>query len=167
MIKYYHKLVRDDIPRHLTEEVGIHIDVDKFNNDEIVPALLEKLKEEYAEFIEAIGDKKIEELADIQEVINGLTLESGFTLAEREQAVVILELSEISSQTTLDSSVELFISASSDVEKLEALAIMQQTLYTIILETGYTLAQVDRARNHKLYIRGGFIDRVLLISTEE
>lgn len=169
MITYYHKLVRDGIPDYLEKEVGIHIDYVALEDDLIFPALTDKLKEEINEFYEAASrNEKIVELADIQEVINAITLESKLTIAQREQARVLkFEIEESKLVMHIDMAVYDFVNASTIAEKLDALAYMQQAFNVLILDTDITLAEVDRARYEKIRSRGAFLKRLFLISTEE
>ena len=69
--KVYNKLVRDKIPS-IIEEKG-EIPVTKvLNKNDYKKELERKLFEEYKEVIEASGDDRVEELADMLEVIKAL-----------------------------------------------------------------------------------------------
>ena len=71
MEKIYNKLVRDRIPTIIREngETPIIKVLDKYEYKE---ELEKKLYEEYKEVIEAVGDNRVEELADMLEVIRAL-----------------------------------------------------------------------------------------------
>lgn len=71
MERIYNKLVRDNIP-NIIEAKG-EIAVTKILDDSTYKSELEKkLYEEYKEVLEASGDDRIEELADMLEVIRAL-----------------------------------------------------------------------------------------------
>jgi predicted house-cleaning noncanonical NTP pyrophosphatase (MazG superfamily) len=131
--------------------------------------LIDKLKEELDEFYQATERAdKIVELADVQEVINAFTIESGFTIAQREQVrTATYDIAESNRIMHIDVALASFVEATNMTEKLEALAYMQQTLQTMILAADITLAEVDRARFEKLRQRGAFLKHIFLISTEE
>jgi predicted house-cleaning noncanonical NTP pyrophosphatase (MazG superfamily) len=64
----YNKLVRDKVPDVL-EAAGLDYTAYTVNNDELRDYLGKKLTEEVTEFLEC---PSLEELADIQEVMNGI-----------------------------------------------------------------------------------------------
>lgn len=72
MEKVYNKLVRDKIP-NIIEENGETPIIRKLNDTEYKKELEKKLYEEYKEVIEATGKDRIEELADMLEVIKALS----------------------------------------------------------------------------------------------
>ena len=78
--KVYNKLVRDKIPEIIKED-GAKPVTRILNDKEYLDALVEKLKEELAEFVE---DFSVEELADIQEVLYALSDAIGKTRKELE-----------------------------------------------------------------------------------
>jgi predicted house-cleaning noncanonical NTP pyrophosphatase (MazG superfamily) len=166
VITEYNKLVRDDI-REIITSSGATAITRILSELEIIPELLKKLREETGELLCAIGDDRIYEYADIQEVINALTLESGYTIAMREQRrVELFEIFHNVVPSSLRAASSRFASPQVESDILSDLAEMQQALNGFILSDGFTLAQVDRARFEKLRDRGGFEDRVFLISTE-
>ena len=71
MERIYNKIVRDKIPNIIKEkgETPVVRILDKF---EYKNELEKKLYEEYKEVIEATGDDRVEELADMLEVIRAL-----------------------------------------------------------------------------------------------
>lgn len=71
MERIYNKLVRDKIP-NIIEEKGETPVVKILDSSEYKKELERKLYEEYVEVIEASGDERIEELADMLEVIRML-----------------------------------------------------------------------------------------------
>lgn len=73
-MKVYNKLVRDKIPQ-VIEDTGKKCDVRIADKKELYELLEAKLKEEVNEFLE---DKNLEELADIMEVLFGLTYNLGY-----------------------------------------------------------------------------------------
>ena len=73
--KYYDKLVRDRIPA-IIKERGRTCKFRIADSKEYRQKLMEKLQEETSEFIET---PCVEELADIQEVIDALLVEYGWT----------------------------------------------------------------------------------------
>ena len=71
MEKIYNKLVRDKIP-NIIKEKGETPVVRTLDESEYKNELEKKLYEEYKEVIEATGDDRVEELADMLEVIRAL-----------------------------------------------------------------------------------------------
>ena len=71
MERVYNKLVRDKIP-NIIEENGETPVIKVLNENDYKKELEKKLYEEYKEVIEASGDERIEELADMLEVIRAL-----------------------------------------------------------------------------------------------
>lgn len=71
MEKVYSKLVRDKIP-NIIEEKGETPVIKVLNENDYKKELEKKLYEEYKEVIEASGNERIEELADMLEVIRAL-----------------------------------------------------------------------------------------------
>ena len=71
MERVYNKLVRDKIP-NIKEEKGETPVIKVLNENDYKKELEKKLYEEYKEVIEACGDERIEELADMLEVIRAL-----------------------------------------------------------------------------------------------
>jgi len=76
MEKIYNKLVRDKIPEIITENGAVPY-VRVLDDNEYKEALEKKLLEEYREVIEATGNDRIEELADMLEVMCSLTYLEG------------------------------------------------------------------------------------------
>lgn len=71
MEKIFNKLVRDKIPEII--EADNEIPITRILNDvEYKKALEDKLYEEYQEVLKATGNERIEELADMLEIINAL-----------------------------------------------------------------------------------------------
>jgi len=79
MEQIYNKLVRDRIPE-IIESNGEKPIISILNNGEYKKELEKKLYEEYKEVILSSGDDRIEELADMIEVIIALTKIEGKTL---------------------------------------------------------------------------------------
>lgn len=71
MEKVYNKLVRDNIPEIIKSNGGNPI-IRRLNDMEYERALQDKLFEEYKEVLEAIGNDRIEELADMLEIMLSL-----------------------------------------------------------------------------------------------
>ena len=71
MERVYNKLVRDKIP-NIIEEKGETPVIKVLNENDYKKELEKKLYEEYKEVIEATGDDRLEELADMLEVIRAL-----------------------------------------------------------------------------------------------
>ena len=71
MERIYNKLVRDKIPNIIKEKGEIPV-VRILDETEYKKELEKKLYEEYKEVIEASGDDRVEELADMIEVIRAL-----------------------------------------------------------------------------------------------
>ena len=65
MIKNYDKAIRDKIP-DIIKKSGTSYNVKKLSDDEFLPELEKKLREEVEEYLES---KSVEELADAIEVI--------------------------------------------------------------------------------------------------
>lgn len=76
----YNKLVRDKIPEIILADKGTPI-TRTLDDGEYLQELVKKLKEETAEFE---ADNNLEELADILEVLNALTVAIGKTSKELE-----------------------------------------------------------------------------------
>lgn len=80
------KLVRDKIPEIIKQDGRVPI-IRQISGDDLKTALAEKLQEEVQEFIGAKNDnEKLEELADILEVVFGLTKHLGF----RQEDLLVL-----------------------------------------------------------------------------
>lgn len=80
----YNKLVRDRIPE-IMQARGKQFEVQSVTEDQqFLQLLLRKLTEEAAEAQTAHGDKLVEELADLQEVINALCGVLGVSVADLE-----------------------------------------------------------------------------------
>ena len=71
MEQVYNKLVRDKIP-NIIENNGEKAIIRILNDDDYKIELEKKLYEEYQEVIEASGNDRIEELADMLEIIRSL-----------------------------------------------------------------------------------------------
>ena len=71
MERVYNKLVRDKIPNIIKEKGEIPV-VRILDEDEYKKELEKKLYEEYKEVIESTNDERVEELADMLEVIRAL-----------------------------------------------------------------------------------------------
>lgn len=71
MERIYNKLVRDKIP-NIIEEKGETPIIKILDENEYKKELEKKLYEEYKEVIEANGDDRVEELADMIEVIKAI-----------------------------------------------------------------------------------------------
>ena len=81
MERIYNKLVRDNIPEIII--LSGETPVTRILNDaDYKTALEEKLHEEYEEVISSEGAEKLEELADMIEVIRALAKAEGKTLEE-------------------------------------------------------------------------------------
>lgn len=74
-MKEYDKLVRDKIP-DIIQKTGKNFEITKANTDEMKLYLEKKLYEEISEYIES---NNLEELADIMEVIYGLSNSLGYS----------------------------------------------------------------------------------------
>ena len=91
MERIYNKLVRDNIPDIITAKGGTPITA-ILNEAEYKKALEDKLYEEYQEVLEASGDERCEELADVIEVIRALaklensSLEDIIKIADEKRA---------------------------------------------------------------------------------
>lgn len=71
MERIYNKLVRDKIP-NIIEEKGEKPIIRILNDTEYKKELEKKLYEEYKEVLEATGEDRVEELADMLEIIRAL-----------------------------------------------------------------------------------------------
>lgn len=71
MERVYNKLVRDNIPQ-IIENKGETPIIRTLDDVEYKKELEKKLYEEYKEVIDASGDDRVEELADMMEVISAL-----------------------------------------------------------------------------------------------
>ena len=82
-MKVYNKLVRDKIPQVIESE-GKRYDIKIASKEEHLELLEKKLHEEVAEFIEAKNTKgkNLEELADVMEVLFGLSKNLGYSEEE-------------------------------------------------------------------------------------
>ncbi|MDF2664106.1 MAG: phosphoribosyl-ATP pyrophosphohydrolase [Paenibacillus sp.] len=81
---HYNKLIRDKIPA-MMDTRGVEYSVRELPDEEYETKLNEKLHEELREYMEAPHEEKLEELADLVEVIHALVLNSGNTLEHFEQ----------------------------------------------------------------------------------
>lgn len=79
-MKKYDKLVRDKIP-DIIEEDGKDYEIEKLDDEEYEGYLKDKLLEETREYVES---EKIEELADVLEVIQSILDHEGMELEELE-----------------------------------------------------------------------------------
>lgn len=77
----YNKLVRDRIPQ-IIEEAGKRCETEVLSNERYLEMLDKKLDEEFAEYQ---TEKKIEELADLLEVVYAVAEARGCPVAELEQ----------------------------------------------------------------------------------
>ena len=82
------KLVRDRIPE-IIEATGVKPQVRPLEGDELFDALIEKLGEEAAELRAAKDSERVEELADVLEVIDALAAHLGISLQEARQTAEI------------------------------------------------------------------------------
>lgn len=81
MERIYQKLVRDNIP-NIIELNGETPTTRTLDDNTYKIELEKKLKEEYQEVLESSGDNRIEELADMLEVIKALAKVEGKTLQD-------------------------------------------------------------------------------------
>lgn len=81
MERIYNKLVRDKIPNIIKEKKETPV-VKILDDDEYKEALEKKLYEEYQEVIEASGEDRVEELADMLEVIRAIAKLENKTLED-------------------------------------------------------------------------------------
>ncbi len=65
----YHKLVRDRIPEIIKKNEGLSAKTRVLDDDEYLKELNKKIKEELSEYLES---GKIEELADLEEVLRAI-----------------------------------------------------------------------------------------------
>lgn len=77
----YNKLVRDRIPQ-IIEEAGKRCETEVLSNERYLEMLDKKLDEELAEYQ---TEKKVEELADLLEVVYAVAKARGCPVAELEQ----------------------------------------------------------------------------------
>ena len=95
MERIYNKLVRDKIPNIIKEQGETPV-VKVLNEIEYKNELEKKLYEEYKEVIETTGDNRVEELADMLEVIRALAnlenknLNEVISIAEKKMKSVVL-----------------------------------------------------------------------------
>lgn len=81
----FHKLIRDEIPEIIRSQ-GSKCTVRELNETEFVKALRAKLHEEVEEFLNAATSKeKLEEAADILEVLKALVESEGGSMQEVEE----------------------------------------------------------------------------------
>ena len=81
MERYYNKLVRDNIPE-IIKSNGEKPIIRILNDNEYKTELEKKLNEEYQEVLNAKGEERIEELADMIEIIKYLAKIENSTLDE-------------------------------------------------------------------------------------
>ena len=87
MEKIYNKLVRDKIPE-IIKSNGEEPVCKILTDEEYKSELEKKLFEEYNEVLEAVGNNRVEELADMLEILNALAILEGATL---EQVIEVAE----------------------------------------------------------------------------
>ena len=81
----YNKLVRDRIPE-IIENNGITFTTTILDEKEYIEEVRKKTQEELAEYLEAESKKhKVEELADLLELVNALAHYKGVTLEDVEK----------------------------------------------------------------------------------
>lgn len=98
----YHKLVRDKMPEIIKQDGWTPI-IRILPEDEYKKELEKKLYEEYQEVLSATGEKRIEELSDMLEVmislagLEGKTLETMMSLARLEDKTLedVVETSKV------------------------------------------------------------------------
>ena len=91
MERVYNKLVRDNIP-NIIESKG-ETPVTRILDDDTYKVELEKkLNEEYQEVLSAQGDDRVEELADIIEIIRALAKLEGKSLQD------VVEIADVKSE---------------------------------------------------------------------
>ncbi len=81
MEKIYNKLVRDKIPE-IIERDGKRCEIEILSKKDYIEALDKKMGEELAEYL---SEPRLEELADLIEVVYAATVARGFTLEELEK----------------------------------------------------------------------------------
>ena len=81
MERIYNKLVRDKIPEIISDN-GEKPIVRILNDTEYKEALEKKLYEEYLEVIHAYGTDRLEELADMLEVMQALAKIDGYSIED-------------------------------------------------------------------------------------
>lgn len=81
MERIYNKLVRDNIP-NIIKTKGEEAIIKILDDDEYKTELEKKLNEEYKEVLESSGEARVEELADMLEIIRALAKLEGKTLEE-------------------------------------------------------------------------------------
>lgn len=81
MERIYNKLVRDKIPNIIKEKNETPV-VKILTDEEYKKELEKKLYEEYKEVIEASGEDRVEELADVLEIIKALAKLENKTLED-------------------------------------------------------------------------------------
>ncbi len=81
----YGKLVRDRIPDLITADGQIPR-ARVLDDPDLLPALVAKLHEEAEEVATAEPNARLRELADVREVLAALTIASGFTEVQVEEA---------------------------------------------------------------------------------
>ncbi len=92
MEKVYNKLVRDNIPEIIKGNNDGEAVTRILNDDEYKKALEDKLYEEYQEVLDASGEDRLEELADMLEIMISLAkiekanLEKIIEIAKRKKA---------------------------------------------------------------------------------
>ena len=92
MKKVYNKLVRDNIPEIIKENNDVESITRILSDEEYKKALEDKLYEEYQEVLESSGEDRIEELADMLEIMISLArleksnLEAIIEIAKKKKA---------------------------------------------------------------------------------
>ena len=81
---YHEKLVRDFIPKILAKK-GIDSEVYTLDEESYRKALRAKLQEEVTEFLSAKEENKIEELADILEVVYAIAIQNNVPVTDLER----------------------------------------------------------------------------------
>ncbi len=84
MEKIYKKLIRDKVPQ-IMEAKGLIFETKILNEKEYQKALIEKLKEEMQELLDAKEDSFLEEMADVMEVLRALLKMKGKTILHLEE----------------------------------------------------------------------------------
>ena len=82
-MKIFNKLVRDKIPEKI-EENGEVCKIKILSDEDYKIELNKKLQEEINEYFQADNENKLEELADVQEVLNAIVLANGYSQEDLE-----------------------------------------------------------------------------------
>ena len=168
----YHKLVRDKMPEIIKQDGWTPI-IRILPEDEYKKELEKKLYEEYQEVLSATGEKRIEELSDMLEVMISLAGLEGKTLEDIVETAIGKDgrnpvtriLSEDEYEKELEKKLyeeyQEMLSVTGE-KRIEGLLDMLETMMSLARLEDKTLEDVVETSKVKKLKRGGFDKKIFL-----